>query len=51
VQFCLKLPNWKTLPTQQYLIQSFGMFGTSKLWLEATYKQPIPSFLIDSSFK
>ena len=51
VKFCLQLPNGKMLPTQQYLIQSFGMFGTSKLWLEATYKQPIPSFLIDSSFR
>ncbi len=51
VKFCLQLPNGKMLPTQQYLIQSFGMFGRSKLWLEATYKQPIPSFLIDSSFR
>ncbi len=50
IRFCLHLPQEQPLPTQQYLIQSFGVYWTTKLWLEATYKQPIPSFLIDSSF-
>jgi len=50
VSFCLTLPQGSVLPTQQYLIQSFGLYWTTKLWLEATYKQPLPSFLIDSSF-
>lgn len=50
ITFCLDLPQGSVLPTQQYLIQSFGSYWTTKLWLEATYKQPLPSFLIDSSF-
>jgi uncharacterized sporulation protein YeaH/YhbH (DUF444 family) len=49
ISFCLTLPSGSMLPTQTYLIQSFGSYWTTKLWLEATYKQPLPSFLIDSS--
>lgn len=50
ITFCLTLPQGSVLPTQQYLIQSFGLYWATKLWLEATYRQPLPSFLIDSSF-
>ena len=49
-KFCLRLPDGQALPTQHYLIQSFGTYGSTTLNLEATYKQPMPSFLVDSSF-
>lgn len=51
LSFCLELPQSSSLPTQQYLIQSLWYFWSTKLWLDATYRQPIPSFLINSSLE
>lgn len=48
LSFCLAIQGWQ-LPTEQYLIKSFGMYGNQKIGLEAVYKQPIPSYLIESS--
>ena len=47
LNFCLSLSG-SQLPTAQYLVTSLGTFNDQKLWLEALYKQPIPSFLLNS---
>ncbi len=47
--FCLQLPEGESLPLQQYGIKSLGAAGWQKLGLEAIYKQPVPSYLIETS--
>jgi len=48
ISFCLQLPSDEKLPMQEYVIRSTGVFGNQKLSLEAVYKQPLPSFAVDS---
>jgi hypothetical protein len=46
VSFCLSSPE--ALPTQYYYLKSFGHYHEQSVWLEASYRQPIPDFLMNT---
>ena len=48
LHFCLSVPG--VLPTQQYYLKSFGSYREQSIGLEATYRQPIPDFLMNTYY-
>lgn len=46
-QFCLENKQ-SEFPLQQYWIKSIGVYNNQKLGLEVEYRQPLPSYFVDS---
>lgn len=47
ISFCIKSDT--PLPTDNFHITSNGMYHEQTIWLELIYRQPIPSFLMNSA--